>query len=193
MELFEDFRFTGFSYQERLGKPDEFHAALGQLVVNFTDLNHSVLNVIRMLMSANPKLSCVADAETPFSAKLDMLTTLVRDYLSHPSECPHPTDAWKEIHSTIELCRKAEGIHNSFLRITDAGAIPYRTTAKGENRPPVRSSEADAGMILDVADYISYAANFAELIPLILGLADLLCCQEESAVYTLLGETVATF
>ena len=72
MELFQDFRFTGISYQERLGKPDEFHAALGQLVVNFTDLNHSVLNVIRMLMSANPKLYCVAVAETPFSAKLDI-------------------------------------------------------------------------------------------------------------------------
>ena len=193
MNHFESFAYTGCSFEERVGKPDKLHAALGQLVVNSSDFDHALLNVIRMLMDGGPSGSAAAAEEISISAKLDMLTTLVRNHLSRPRECPLSSDAADSVEQTIELCRTADDLRNAYLSATRAGKNLNVITSNGGDGFFVALADADPEMVLDVADYVSYAIDFVEMIPLDLGLANQISNEGGSVTYSMSGAIVAAY
>ena len=193
MNHFESFAYTRLSFEYRVGKPDKFHAALGRLVVNSSEFDHALLNVIRMLMDGGPSGSATAAEEISISAKLDMLTTLVRNHLSRPRECPRSSDAADSVEQIIELCRTADDLRNAYLSATRAGKNLDVITSNGGDGFFVALADADPEMVLDVADYVSYATEHVEIIPLDLGLADQISDEGGSVTYSMSGAIVAVY
>jgi len=71
----------------------------------------------------------------------------------------------------FQLCRCAEDLRNTYLHSSYAGIVRVKYSARGKQGLKVAKEPADSDLLMDVADFIVYAAMQIEGLPILLGLA----------------------
>ena len=160
MKWHEEFRSSGYSFEERIGDPDKLDAAVGKIARNLTALDSE-------LSRANGILRGVAshdDAhrEMSFERKLDLFASLCQ----RPSTLARlnfgygdPLEWLSELLSAIR--QAAELGRNAINASPNGGARerPVRTPLRGFI---ARFDLLDAADLLDIADYIAYVHSELE-------------------------------
>lgn len=194
MKFYDEFRRTGLTFVERVGDPDEFHAAMGHIALAFSYLEDTARNLIVLLSGTTTEMGHIMTAELSFRQKLDVLGSLVRYRLSTLTE---PLD---DIHtleqSTEELfkaCHRAEELRNMYFHSSYTGDERAKFSAKARHGLRVQRESVDSSRLLDVADYIVYIGMELEHLPVFMGIADLTSRSEDSISYSKKGAVVATF
>src|ERR1700722_1006053 len=187
MKFFQDFERSGDSFVERIGEPEELDAAIGRVALGFSFLEDTARNVIVLLSAADSKVGHIMTAELSFRQKIDVLASLVWHRLPMMAESdrslnnPETKEHLKEL---ILICRRAEELRNTYLHSYYAGPERLKLSAKAKHGLKVHRETVDAGLVLDVADFIVYVGTELEGLPLILGLADIVGGAEDWISYS---------
>ena len=91
------------------------------------------------------------------------------------------------------LCAKAEELRNEYLHSSYAGNRRAKISARRKRGLRLKVEPADSGLLLDVADFIVYAAMELECLPMLLDIADHCLGGADFVSYTKNGVEVAKF
>lgn len=159
---------TGFSFQERIGPPDEITSALGHLVQNFSRVEFEIQCGISALAGLEKEVAGILTAELSFISRVHVLGALIRRNPNHPALNPWlPTalESWAELE---RQCFRAAEIRNTLVHSVwhgDGNEIPVRAFHRRESvrgKKGYRSveSEVSAAEILDAADFLSGLSGY---------------------------------
>ena len=196
MRFFRDFERTGEGFAERVGDPDEFYDAMGRIALNFSDLENTASIVIVLLSSTEPEVGHILAAELSFRQKIDVLASLARQRLAVMSNSSvRPIDDDEYITDIARMCSQAEQLRNSYLHSSYGDMYRERAklSAKAKHGLRVHREQVDAGVLLDVADYIAMVAEEVENVPMICELADSVNGSSDTVSFFKDGHLVATF
>lgn len=191
MKYYDDFRPTGQSFAERVGPPDEQHAAMGRIALGFSFLEDTARNMIVLLASLAPQAGSILTAGMSSRQKMDVLSSLTIHRFSN--EPPADTALEEQVKEIFIFCAKAEDLRNAYLHSSYAGAARARISARRKQGLKLTVEPVDAGLLLDVADFIVCAAMELEGLPMLLGIADQSSGGADYVSYTKNGSEVATF
>jgi hypothetical protein len=194
VKFFHDFERTGEGFAERVGDPVEFYDAMGRIALNFSDLENTSSIVIVLLSSTDPEVGHILAAELSFRQKIDVLASLARQrsaVLSNTSVRPADDDEY--ITDIVRMCFQAEQLRNTYLHSSYGNRERVKLSAKAKNGLRVHREQVDAGVLLDVADYIAMVAGELESVPMSLDIADLVSGGGDSLLFSKDGRLVARF
>lgn len=189
-----DFQNSGLTFEERIGAPDKFDAALGRVVVSFSLLEDSVRNVICVLLNApDPRVGYIVSAGMGFRQRLDVLGSLVRHRIASipPLNNEQFSEQW--FSELLIICSRAEELRNAYVHSSYAGNLRSKTTARSKRGLHTTIEPASADLVLDVADYIVSVAAEVEGLPIWLGIADSIRSSERFTRYMLDQKVIATY
>ena len=158
-KYYEGFSYTNERHESRVGAPEPFYDALGRLAVNFSELEDALAEAIASLLRADKGASDIVTSGLSFRRKLDLLNSLYR------RDQRDDLDQFREL---VALCGKAEDlrnriIHSSWVYLRQLNLIRRRkASVRGNRGYTVDTEDVTASEILDVADYIAYAAEMVE-------------------------------
>ena len=135
MKYYEDFASSGLSFLDRIGEPDEFHAAMGHIALGFSYLEDTARNVIVLLSGADFKVTSVMVAEMSFRQKLNVSASLARHIgstLSCSSSGLNHAELDLCIGELIKTCQRAEELRNTYLHSSYAGLERAKISAKAD-------------------------------------------------------------
>ena len=98
-----------------------------------------------------------------------------------------------QLSELLFVCRRAEELRNTYLRSCYCGKTRERLLVQAEKGAFVHIEPVSSALLLDVADYIVYAAMMLEGLPLVLGDADATTAGRDFVSYSKEGHLVATF
>lgn len=154
MKYYEDFTTTGQSFEERVGAPDEFDAAIGKIALGFSYLEDTARNVVIMLMGTDRTVGLIMTVELSFRVKLNLLASLVQHRLPNlisPEDSSEVEERYKEL---LVLCWRAEEFRNTYLHSSYAGRERAKISAKSKHGLRVHVEPVDSSLLLDVADLL---------------------------------------
>lgn len=193
MKHFQDFAPSGCSFEDNLGKPTAAEAALGRIVLGFSFLEDTTNNILSILGNLSPRTAASIASNMSFRQKLDTVSALILDYFEeHPSLDQEEKEFALEI---ITYCGKAEDLRNSYLHssYSDTGSLRAKATARRKSGLKLNLESIDAGLLLDVADYIVDAGMNLEGLPMVLGYADLCLTGCDYVTYSKGGKDLVSF
>jgi hypothetical protein len=123
---YADFKFSGETFRDKIGEPEEFDAALGRIVLAFSYLEDSVRDVISLLLGTDIKVGAIVSAELGFRQKLDVLGSLV--WLRLETGSSHDASAKDTLKKLLRICRQSEELRNQHLHLRSSGASSRSTT-----------------------------------------------------------------
>jgi hypothetical protein len=193
MKHLQDFEFSGETFDEKIGDPTQFDAALGKIVLSFSFLEDSVRNIICLLLGADPTSGRIVAAALGFRQRLDVMASLVRHRLlqSPDDAIDQDFDEWFE--ELLFVCGRAEELRNQYIHSSYTGEKRAKTSIRGRRGLKTTVADVDADLVLDVADYISEAGFEVEHLPLRCGMADRCRSDGHSISYLLRDVDVGTF
>ena len=191
MKYYDDFRPTGQSFAERVGLPDEQHAAMGRIALGFSFLEDTARNMIVLLASLAPEAGSILTAGMSFRQKMDVLSSLTLHRFA--SDPPPDGDLEEQVKDIFVLCAKVEDLRNAYMHSSYAGAARARISARRRQGLKLTVEPVDSGLLLDVADFIVCAAMELEGLPMLLDIADRSSGGADYVSYTKNGVEVATF
>jgi len=190
MKYYEDFRISSDTFEERIGEPEKFDAALGRIVSGFSFLEDTARNVVCMLLSRDARIGKIVCAELGFRQKLDVLASLVWHRLASENvldairqselvrgAAPRVDDvdaagARERFNEILHLCRRAEELRNQYLHSSYSFTARSKMTAKARRGLQITTEPTNPDIVLDVADFIVSTAMILEEVPIYLGSAD---------------------
>jgi hypothetical protein len=193
MKRDRDFKPSGTSFVDRIGEPDEFDAAMGRIALAFSFLEDTARNVLLLLSGTKNEIGNILAAELSFRQKLDVTASLARQTLGSLATPTEQLNAQEDIQELVSMCRRSAELRNTYLHSSYAGRERAKLSARGHDGLRVHRESVDAALLLDVADFITYAGMELECLPLLLGVADNVSATEHSIVYLKDGSVVATF
>lgn len=189
MKHYQDFAPTQESFQERIGPPDEFDAAMGRIALGFSFLEDTTRNLIVLLSRTDRGTGYTLVAQLSFRQKMDVLQSLV----SHDLESSTDEELKEQIGEMFVLSRRAAELRNSYLHSSYAGTLRAKFSARSKRGLTVIKEQVSPALLLDVADFIVYAAMEIEGIPMVLGYADSTRAGADHVSYLKGDSVVATF
>lgn len=156
-----DLESSGLSYEERLGQLDAISAAIGQIAINFSDLEKEISSAVTYLLGSNREVGKIVTAELSFKGKLNLMSSLFLN-------CSPEAAAAEMFHDLLKLCNRAEELrnqilHSSWLSTPVKGNVRrMKYTAKMKNGLKDQDQEMSSGDLMDIADYISYAVSMVD-------------------------------
>jgi len=179
MKYCHDFELSHQSFASRIGRPTEFHAAIGLVTIAFSELEDATRNVILLLSGTNRKAAHIMTAQLSFRQKLDVLASLAKlrvETVAEEDERSAKEERYAEI---ISMCQKAEELRNTYIhssyadrRRREKRLFRAKFSARARHGFKISLEKLDTGLLLDVSDYIMAAAEEVEFIPLLLDIAD---------------------
>jgi hypothetical protein len=196
VKFFHDFERTGEGFAERVGDPDEFHDAMGRIALNFSDLENTASIVIVLLSGTEPEVGHILAAELSFRQKIDVLASLARRRSAVLTNLSvRPIDDNEYVTDIVRMCRQAEELRNTYLHSSygDRRRERAKLSAKAKHGLRVHREQVDAGVLLDVADYIAMVAAELEGMPMNFDIADSVSGGGDTVTFSKDGHLVATF
>ncbi len=138
MKYYDSFAYTGYSFEERIGEPNEFDAAIGKAAMNFWGLDRAVDRLIRYLDALESSVSTIDIESMKFREKVKLLASMVK---RHRDIYPFNTGTAPFDEVNAELWRNC----------LQAGAL-YSEVRHSDWRSLSEGRGADG--VLDVADFI---------------------------------------
>lgn len=194
MKYYQDFQPSGQSFEERIGPPETFDAAIGRIAVGFSFLEDCARNVSIVLAGTDLTTGHIITAELSFRQKVDLVGTLARHRLAalHSDEGTRE-DLVEELDEILFLCRRAEELRNTYLHSSYGQQLRAKMSAKAKHGLRVLVEPVSPSLLLDVADFIVHGATLLEGVPLLVGVADQTTSGSDHVTYTKAGAVVATF
>jgi len=191
LKHFTDFKPSGISFEQQVGEPHAFPAAIGMITLNFAFLEDTISNVLVLLMGAPEEVARVVLAQLTFRSKVDVLSALAR--LRFDEHVDAENVEWCQ--ELITCVRKASELRNSYVHSSFVSSARIRTTARARAGLITVREKVDAGLALDVAFFIGSIGVEAENLPGTLALADDIKGPGDGSVveYWLHGEVVGRF
>ena len=168
MKHMYSFEWTGETFEERIGEPEAFEAAVGKIAMNFADLEHTVDHLISPLTRIQPGRMIVAPATMSFKQKIDLMASTVSKLKEVLSFNTGPAPTHEVFGELRHICVQADALYREII-----GA---RWGCRGENcvfeilgshSPTSDQNEEplgalDAHKLLDIADFIYLVQNEIE-------------------------------
>ncbi len=167
MKHFEQFKFTGLSFEERVGSPSELDAALGCITVHFQELEATLAKAIASCLSTDDITAHIVTAELSFSGQAKLLAALTRHQIGAPST-PEATERLAQLEELVGLCLNVESLRNQYMHsfwlpTTHDGrsALRRKRTAKNSGYRE-QLERVDSGRLLDISDHLQYLCMMVE-------------------------------
>lgn len=189
MKYYQDFQCTAESFEERIGPPVEFDAAIGRIALGFSFMEDTFRNVLVLLSKTDRRTGHTLVAQLSFKQKLEILEALVVHELERSSDI----SLKEQIGEMFQLCRRSEQLRNTYIHSSYAGAVRAKFSARNKRGLTVSKEQVSPALLLDVADFIVGAAMEIEGMPILLGYADTHQGGAEYSTYMLNGSEVAKF
>lgn len=193
MKYHIDFQLTGQTFQERVGPPDEFDAAMGKIALGFSFLEDTARNMITMLAGADFTVGCIMTAELSFRQKLNVLSSLIKQQLPTLVAADDRAAIEEQCDEVLTLCWRSEELRNTYLHSSYARQERAKMTAKAKHGLRIHVEAVDSGLLLDVADFIVDSGMELESLPMLLGMADQSTGGADYVSYSLNGSLIKTF
>lgn len=78
MSYLEPFVPSGYGFEERIGEPDAFDAAVGRVAMGFSYIEDSLSDAIERMLKVGPAEGSALTAEMAFRNKVHLFASLVR-------------------------------------------------------------------------------------------------------------------
>jgi len=194
MKHYEGFVRSGKSFAKVIGRPDEFHDAMGRITLNFSYLEDMTRNTIIVLSDVDSAVGRILTSELSFRQKLDVLGSLIRNHVSKLPKNEKTHVVKERSLEIVSLCQKSEELRNTYLHSSYAmHDSRSKTTSKAKHGLVITVESVDSGLLLDVAEFIGETGYLVRSIPLILGLADFSRESHKGITYEKEGRLVACF
>jgi hypothetical protein len=173
MKHYQEFKRTGVSFEEMVGRPDEISCAVGRVAMNFSDLEDELSKGITQLLRIDSEQGSIVCAELSFKTKLHLFASLFRKTLAGRTT-QGGYDPLEVLDDLVTLCFRAEELRNQVLhsswihRHVDQRIDRRKVTAKASRGLRVHTETVDSGYLLDTADYVAYAAMMVDEFMLVL-------------------------
>jgi hypothetical protein len=161
---YEEFKATGHTFVERVGRPDGVSSAIGRIAMNFSDLEDQLSVGIKQLLRVDDVTGEIVCAELSFRNKVNLFSSLFRK-VATGRKTQGGYEPLEGLSQLVTLCFKAEELRNHVLhsswihRYAKRGRVQRRkVTAKAKRGHQVQLEPVSSGYLLDIADYIAYAA-----------------------------------
>jgi hypothetical protein len=138
-----DFCRSGYSFEERIGDPDAFSAAIGRIAICFSQLEEQLSRAIHSLLATDPPTGEIVTSRLSFKGKVDILASLVRSQIGTRRFNTGMIDSEELLDELLERCFRAEELRNRILL-------------------RVQTEKLDAAYLLDVADFVCTVASYVE-------------------------------
>lgn len=161
MKYLAPFDWTGDTFEDRIGEPEAFDAAVGRIAMNFSDLEHTVDRFVWQLVRLLPRRPATEPSRLSFRGKVDLLASTVselKDVLRFNAG-PAPSDEFfAEIkHNCLQahaLYREIAGAKWGYRRARGIVEILDREDPTSDlSSQPLGALDADK--LLDIADFFS--------------------------------------
>jgi hypothetical protein len=192
MRRFEEFKRTHVPFEDRIGLPEPAEAALGRIVLGFAYLEDTTRNLLAWLGGLNATEGQIVAAQMSFSQKLDAIQALTLHRLG-PVHADDGESAAGQAVGLFALCSRAEQLKDSYIHTGYEDGSRSKVAARGRAGLKVMPEHALDDLLLDVADYIVYAALELEGLPLLLDLADSAVATADTVRYEKDGAVVVAF
>jgi hypothetical protein len=159
MKFYYHFRRTDLTFEERTGEADAFSAAIGRVVLNFSELESRLTVALSKIHGLDEETGQILTCEISFNDKVDMLASTVRhrgEKMTFYNESVDAIDMFSEL---ATLCLKAKELrdqvmHSSWTYLSDRKSRRRRVTAKAMEGLYVDEEDVDANYLLDIADFV---------------------------------------
>jgi hypothetical protein len=162
MHYYHPFERSGLSYEARVGLPDALSAAIGQVVLQFADLDAELSATLRRLTVGDAGWGLLLTAALPFAEKLAWLEARVRALGPRGAFNTGTIDPGALFAELQAQCLRAAQLYaevldpdrvaNTWLRISELQVATGRRRRRPGRR--VRAALAEAAALLDIADFI---------------------------------------
>ena len=160
MKHLRPFEWSGDTFEERIGEPEAFDAALGRIVMNFSRLDHAVDQFIRSLRGLQRGCPIIDLARLSFKRKVDLLASTVSDLndVLPFNAGPAPTDEF--FGELKHNCLQADALYRQIMGAAwgyrrENGAVEVLGPDNAASELNKRSiGTLDAHQLLDIADFI---------------------------------------
>jgi hypothetical protein len=157
-----EFKYSGTSFEGAVGDALPLNDAIGQIAMNFSELEDEVSAAIGFLLRTTIEKGLLVTSEMSFRAKVNVLSALIRmEYKS--GAIVHPISE-KDFNDLLYMCHKSEELRNKLLHsswIFDHSKKEVRRQKLSikKSRGFIHEEEPlTPGQVLDIADYIIYTA-----------------------------------
>jgi hypothetical protein len=160
MKHLTPFEWSRETFEERIGEPEAFEAAVGKIAMNFSDLEHTVGRFVRYLTGLQPGRPTIDPVSLSFGRKVDLLASTVselKDVLPFNTG-PAPAD---EFFGELEHnCIQADALYRQIMGARwggrrENGAIEMLGSDNSAGEQNEQSIGAlNAHQLLDIADFI---------------------------------------
>jgi hypothetical protein len=193
MKYYQDFFRTGQSFEERIGDPREFDAAMGRIALSFSFLEDTARNVIMLLAGTEFRVGCILTAELSFRQKLNALASLIKQQLLTLAAKEQRPQIEEQTRELLALCWSSDDLRNTYLHSSYSLEARAKLTAKWKQGLRIHVEPVDSALLLDVADFIADSGMELEFLPMLLGIADRVSSHGDSLSYSKNGSVIATF
>lgn len=154
------------TYEERVGAPDEFHAVIGRISINFSVLEETLSKCIIKILGHTDDIGNILTSELSFRNKTALFCSLylkLRDKYEFNEFKNFELEHFKLL---VKALNKAEDlrnqvIHSSFgtgLSNGNKKIIRTKITSKQKTGLKIINEETDVIKLFNIADYIIYVA-----------------------------------
>jgi hypothetical protein len=172
MEFYDNTVHHGETFAERIGKPSEFDASIGKVILAFSFLEQSMCNVITMFLNVDPKVGEIITTELSFKGLLHLLSSLFKHKHERGDFHVQEENIELRFNELMKLCAKAKELRNQVAHSSYVlKAFRVKKTAKARQGLKTTIEKTNSGKMLDIADIIASTGMNVEELPLFLGLA----------------------
>ncbi|HYJ65436.1 MAG TPA: hypothetical protein VEV62_16965, partial [Parafilimonas sp.] len=103
------------TYEERVGPPDEFHAVIGRISVNFSALEETLSKCIIRILGQTNEVGHIITSELSFRSKIGLFSSL---YLKLRDKChfnEFENSGTEHFKTLIKALNKAEDLRNQVI------------------------------------------------------------------------------
>lgn len=170
MAYLEAFARSGDSFEDRVGVPEAFDAAIGHVAMAFSYIEDTLSESIGELLRIDSRSTAAVTAEMSFRNKVHLFASLVRLQLEHVQFNVGTLDPQAYLGELIGACFKCEEMRNSVMHSSwsvegmTSGTKRRRKkiTAKATRGVHTHEEELTAGDVLDIYDYTIYVATMID-------------------------------
>lgn len=163
MQYFEEFRYTGQSYESRAGEePEAVTSAVGRVALAFAWLDDSVGAAVAKILELKPPASEILPAELSFRQKVDLMVALLREGTGRSLLDWGDVDDNKLLSELATICNTAAQLRNRVMHSSwdsqywGAESLTRRKVTAKSRGLRVAEEDMDGSRLMDIADYIAY-------------------------------------
>ena len=192
MKYYNDTISYGETFEERIGAPEKFDAALGRIVTSFSYLEETLSNIIILLLHIENDLGDILTAELSYKNKINIFSSLLQynmeKYMSFNRDID---ERYKEL---ISLCNKAEQLRNQIIHSSYvSNRYRIKKTARAKKGLIKTIEKVNPDYLFDIADFIVMVGMSVEELPMFMGIAESISASSDEVTYINKGKIIKKF